>query len=179
STTDLPAIVVQTATQSPYVHASIVLSVASQEGIEDPILIAESHIDISVPSVGTGKRNFGVQTHWLGPKLANRKGKAWWAPLKEPLPDRRLTKMQAWLREIEQQQVAYDIVQAVEAGITAMSSSSGTMQADESALFCSELVARALQIAGALDNTVNPSEQTPADVMNFACLHPPILIQDC
>ena len=175
---DLPAIVVQTATQSPYVHAAIVLSVTPTDEVDDPILIAESHIDLRTPSVGTGERNLGVQTHWLAPKLANRRGKAWWVPLREPLPEQRLARMQFWLREAEQQQVPYDIVQALGAGISEIANTRGTMQADDSALFCSELVTRALQVAGVVANTVNASEQTPANIVEFSCLDSPILIQD-
>lgn len=176
---DLPAIVVQTATQSPYVHAAIVLSVTPTAEIDDPILIAESHIDLSIPSIGTGERNFGVQTHWLAPKLANRRGKAWWAPLRDPLPEQRLERMQFWLREAEQQHIPYDIVQALGAGIAEITNTHGTIQPDDSALFCSELVTRALQVAGAVANTVNAAEQTPANVMEFSCLASPVLIQDC
>lgn len=178
SNSDLPAIVVQTATQSPYVHAAIVLSVTPTDEVDDPILIAESHIDLRMPSVGTGERNFGVQTHWLAPKLANRRGKAWWVPLREPLPEQRLANMQFWLREAEQQQVPYDIVQALGAGISEIANTRGIMQSDESALFCSELVTRALQVAGVVANTVNASEQTPANIVEFSCLDSPILIQD-
>jgi hypothetical protein len=49
---------------------------------------------------------------------------------------------------------------------------------DLSALFCSELVTAALQIADVVDPYINPSKQTPADVVNFPCFsHPPILIK--
>jgi hypothetical protein len=44
-------------------------------------------------------------------------------------------------------------------------------------LFCSELVTCALQLAGVVDETLNPSAQTPADVMEFSCFQEPVLIQ--
>ena len=41
--------------------------------------------------------------------------------------------------------------------------------ADISNLFCSELVTKALQIAGIVDEHITPAEQTPADVVKFSC----------
>lgn len=181
SSYDLPSTVVKLATRSHYVHVAIILSINSsihrECPIEDPILIAESHIDTSLPSLGTGQAIRGVQFQRLGDRLDSFWGDAWWVPLKSPLPPDQLTQMQAWLREIEQHQVPYDFLQAIGAGINAIDPIQWENQADYSALFCSELVTRALQIAGVVDETVNPSEQTPAQVMEFPCFESPILIK--
>jgi hypothetical protein len=168
---DLPSDVVKLATQSPYVHVAIVHSVDPQAPPQQAILIAESHIDIRLPSVGTGKRILGVQLQWLYDRLAQNPGNAWWTPLKTPLTDDQIAKLQVWLQTLESQQVPYDFKQAIGLGIA------HNNQPDDSAFFCSELVTRALQIAGAIDPALNPALQSPGDVMQFPCFNAPIQIQ--
>lgn len=177
SGSDLPSEVVKVATQSIYVHVAIVHSVDLQALSENAILIAESHIDRSLPSVGTGKRALGVQFQWLFNRLAQHPGQAWWTPLKTPLPLEGIAKLQVWLQTIESQEIPYDFVQAIGAGIAQVEFIKLRINPDCSALFCSELVTRALQIAGAIDETLNPSEQTAADVMQFSCFKKPLLIR--
>jgi hypothetical protein len=173
SGTDIPSDVVRLATKSRYVHVAIAHSIDPQAPPEQAILIAESHIDFSLPSVGTGKRTMGVQLQWLFNRLTHNPGKAWWTPLKTPLTDAQISKMQVWLQTIESQGVPYDFMQAIGVGIAPLKN-----QPDDSALFCSELVTCALQLAGVVDETLNPSAQTPADVMQFPCFQSPVLIQD-
>jgi hypothetical protein len=177
SGTDFPSEVVKIATQSIYVHVAIVHSVDPQALPETAILIAESHIDRSLPSVGTGKRALGVQFQWLFSRLAQHPGQAWWTPLKNPLPLEGMAKLQVWLQTIESQEIPYDFIQAIGAGIPQVELIKLRNAPDFSALFCSELVTRALQIAGAIDETLNPSEQTTADVMQFPCFKQPLLIR--
>lgn len=181
SGTDIPSAVVKLATQSHYVHVAIVLSVNSDSSGNndgnDPVLIAESHIDASLPSLGTGESIRGVQVQRLSERLASYRGPAWWASLKTPLDDRGLAQMQRWLQELESHQVPYDFLQAIGAGVSALNWLDWENQEDYSTLFCSELVTRALQIAGAIDECINPSEQVPVNVMNFSCLNQPVLIK--
>jgi hypothetical protein len=177
SGTDLSSKVVKLATQSIYVHVAIVHSVDPQAPPENAILIAESHVDRSLPSVGTGKRALGVQFQWLFNRLAQYPGQAWWTSLKTPLTPESIAKLQVWLQTIESQEIPYDFIQAISAGMAQVKSIKIKNDPDFSALFCSELVTRALQIAGAIDETLNPSEQTAADVMQFPCFKAPLLIQ--
>lgn len=174
---DAPSTVVKLATRSEYVHVAIVLSI-KQQSFSDPILIAESHIDTSLPSVGTGEPLLGVQTQWLSKRLATVHGPVWWAALKVRPSSDRLRKMQTWLLNLEQRQVPYDFPQAIAAGMPILDWLNVEIPTDYSALFCSELVTRALQIAGILEEQVNPSAQTPTDVMNFSCFKPLVLIQN-
>lgn len=176
SGSDLPSLIVKLATVSRYVHVAIVLSV--EAGRQDPVLIAESHIDLSLPSVGTGKRALGVQTQWLTNRLAIVQGPVWWTALKTPLSGQQLKTMQNWLLAAEQAQIPFDFPQAIAAGLPLLEYLNFKIAPDESALFCSELATRALQIAGVLDPMLNPAEQTPTDVMQFSCFKPPVLIQD-
>lgn len=177
SGTDLPSEVVKIATQSIYAHVAIVHSVDPQALPENAILIAESHVDRSLPSLGTGKRALGVQFQWLFNRLAQHPGQAWWTPLKTPLTPESIAKLQVWLQTIESQEIPYDFIQAIGVGIAQVEHIKLKNDPDFSALFCSELVTRALQIAGAIDETLNPSAQTAADVMQFPCFKMPLLIR--
>jgi hypothetical protein len=183
--TDLPSDMVKLATRSCFVHVAIVFSTepptASQKLEEntpqaDSILIMESHVDVSLPSVGTGKCTLGVQMQWLSQRLETYDGNLWWAPLKFPLTAEGISAMQTWLRRMEAQQIPYDFTQAIEVGVAAFTRTQREHLTDYSALFCSELVTVSLQLAGALDSEINASAQTPADVMKFSCLQPPIAI---
>jgi hypothetical protein len=174
---DLPSDVVRLATQSIYVHVAITHSTEPQAPPENAILIAESHVDRSLPSVGTGKRIIGVQFQWLFDRLIQHPGKTWWTPLKTPLSPENIAKLQLWLQTIESQEIPYDFFQAIGAGINQIEQLNVNPTPDYSALFCSELVTRALQIAGAIDETLNPSQQTAAHVMQFPCFQAPRLIE--
>jgi hypothetical protein len=182
SGTDLPSDVVKLATRSHYVHVAIVFAVMAAKNPDQTILIAESHIDTSLPSLGTGQRGMGVQFHWLSQRLA-LPGPVWWAGLRQPLAGDRLMKMQSWLNTLEQQRVPYDFVQAIKVGLDALIPDGleppKALQnlPSEHAFFCSELVTRSLQIAGVVDPTINPAAQTPAEVMTFDCLQPPVLLK--
>lgn len=180
---DLPSTVVKVATQSGYVHVAIVFSVErTVDGAEDSpspaILIAESHIDTSLPSVGTGKHTLGVQLQWLRNRLACAQGSVWWAPLRTPLTVEQIQTLQTWLWEVESKEVSYDFVQAVGAGFDTCDRFGLENTPDESAFFCSELVTYALQKVGVVSPQINPSEQTPADLMAFSCFQPSVLIQE-
>lgn len=178
STTDIPSNVVKLATKSNYVHVAIVHSVYQGDDTPDKILIAESHIDTSLPSVGTGEYKIGVQFQWLWARLKSQDGLAWWAPLKTPLTNEGLSKMQVWLDKIEKEGIPYDFIQAIGVGLDSVFGKIAPKNTnDYSALFCSELVTRALQIAGVIDASINPSGKTPADVMKFSCFQEPILIK--
>jgi hypothetical protein len=182
SGTDLPSTVVKLATQSDYVHVAIVFAVIPNQNPDQTVLIAESHIDTSLPSLGTGQPILGVQFHWLSQRLS-LPGPVWWAALKQPLPVDRVLAMQTWLSQVERQRVAYDFLQAIQAGLEVLFSAELTLPTqlkglkDDHAFFCSELVTRALQVAGAIAPDINAAEQIPATVMTFPCLQPPILIK--
>lgn len=177
ATCDVPANVVKWATKSRYVHVAIVLSVTTNNEHPDPVLIAESHINLSLPSEGTGKKQLGVQFQRLSQRIVACDGSVWWAALKKPLTEDGLGKMRNWLRDVETRAVPYDFPQAVKAGLEVLEDVGLGSQPDFKALFCSELVTRALQISGCVNEAINPSEQTPGDVMGFDCLQAPVLLK--
>jgi hypothetical protein len=168
---DLPSNVVKIATQSDYVHVAIVLSVEDDRDDGNCILLAESHIDASLPSVGTGACIQGAQIQWLELRLKKCKDPVRWSKLIPELNAAETIKLQSWLWEIEQSKVGYDFLQAIGAGMGICSNT------DFSSLFCSELVTRALQIVGRVFPSINASTTTPATVIAFPCLMPPLDIQ--
>ncbi|MGI0485389.1 hypothetical protein ACN4EK_08135 [Pantanalinema rosaneae CENA516] len=175
---DFPSTGVKVATCSSFVHVAIVFQAHQPGHYEDSVLIAESHIDTSLPSVGTGKRILGVQLQWLAQRIIATDCPVWWAALKHPLHPKALSTMQQWLLEVEQQRIPYDFVQAIGAGFDLLDRWGIENQADDSALFCSELVIRALQIAEVVDPEINASEQTPLNVMELSCFQPIVLIKN-
>jgi hypothetical protein len=174
---DLPAQVVKLATKSPYVHVAIVIWVDQRAQHNDGILIAESHIDISLPSVGTGDRRLGVQFQWLSDRLATQPGPIWWIPLAAAMNPESEGRLRHWLQLTEEQRVPYDFKQAIGVGLGSLGFGSFNRE-DDAAYFCSELVVRSLQEAGVLDRQINPASKTPADVIQMACFGEPVLIKE-
>jgi hypothetical protein len=173
---DLPSRVVKVATSSKFVHVAIVIWVDQRVDHNNAILIAESHVDTSLPSVGTGDHRLGVQFQWLNDRLETQPPPIWWVPLKQPLEEIALINMLQWLELAEEQKTPYDFKQAIGAGLISMKFGMQNHD-DESELFCSELVTKALQIAGVLDPKLNASEQLPVDVVKFPCFEAPVLIK--
>jgi hypothetical protein len=172
----LPSQMVKLATQSEYVHVAIVAWVDRRVAQNNAILIAESHIDVSLPSVGTGQRRLGVQFQWLSDRLQSKPGPIWWIPLIPALDAAAVERMRQWLQLTEAAQTPYDFKQAIGIGLVAMGWS-GLSQSDDHALFCSELVIRSLQVAGAVDPELNAATCSPVNVIDLPCFGTPILIK--
>ncbi len=172
----IPSQMVKLATQSDYVHVAIVVWVDQRVAQNQAILIAESHIDLSLPSVGTGRRRLGVQFQWLDDRLQQKPGPIWWIPLTTALDATAIGKMRQWLQLTEAAQTPYDFKQAIGIGLVAMGWT-GLSQADDQAFFCSELVTRSLQVAGAVDPALNAAACSPVNVIDLPCLGTPILIK--
>jgi hypothetical protein len=139
------------------------------------VLIVESTTLTTLADAQTGELVKGVQMHFLSKRLGSYDGDAWWVPLKKPLSEQGERKMCSWLRKTHDQRIPYDTAQAIGAGIDFWD---GILENDPdfSKLFCSELVARALQIAGVVDGDINPSETAPSEVLAFDCLEEPVPI---
>ncbi|MEO0373589.1 MAG: hypothetical protein AAF329_02960 [Cyanobacteria bacterium P01_A01_bin.17] len=176
STDGLPSTVVKIATRSEYVHTAIVLFTHQEHTSAGSVVIAESHVDVNRPSLGTGEKIMGAQHQWLEHRL-KAQGKVWWLPLKVPLVNDQRLRLQNWLQEIEAQQVPYDFGQVAGAALDMGDTMGLENTPDDKALFCSELVTRALQIAGVVESHINAAEQVPADIIQFPCFQPPVLIK--
>ncbi|MGC9504887.1 hypothetical protein [Baaleninema sp.] len=164
-------------TGSTYSHVGIVLKLGLSGGFGDSVMVVESTTEVSRSEVSPTEIIKGVQLNWLSKRTLLYDGAVWWVPLKHPLPPEGKTQAEAWLRETHNQRVPYDFAQVMGSGIDLFDRLGLSNQEDFSRLFCSELVSKALKIAGVLDDNLNPSEQTPADVVNFPCLDRPVLIK--
>ena len=164
-------------TGSPYSHVGIVMDGDIKGGIGKVVLMVESTVTVK-PDASARKVINGVQLHFLSKKLECYDGGAWWLPLKELLPHYAAFSMQQWLREKRADRVPYDFIQALGAGVEMFDLIPGfESQPDFSSLFCSELVTKALQIAGVVGDSINASEQTPADVAAFGCFNGAVRIK--
>jgi hypothetical protein len=164
-------------THSRYSHVAIVFEAELGGGFGKSVLIIESAAPQTKRDPYGRKVILGVQIHWLSKRLDRYQGRAWWLPLKHPIAPDKLVEMQAWLRQAYNQRRPFDIFHVVVAGVGFLKKL-GFGHTDLSALYCAELVTAALQIAGVVDPSINPSTQTPADVVNFPCFaKPPILLK--
>lgn len=156
------------ATGSVYSHVGIVLNTNLGSGGDDSILIVESRTETQGKNAAGAKLIKGVQLHWLSKRILAFDGAVWLFPLKQELEQDNRAKMQSWLRQTTNKVVPYDSVQTLGAGLDLFDRVGLTYSGEDlSTLFCSELVAKALQIAGVVDSKLNPSEQTPSDVVNY------------
>ena len=157
-------------TGSQFSHVGIVLDSDMQGGVGHAVMLIESTSLKSIPDAVHNDIIKGVQIHFLSRRLESYDGKAWWMPLKNELDDFDKNKMQKWLRKKHYERTAYDSFQAIGAGADLFDMVLGIEnEPDFSSLFCSELVTKALQVGGVVSDDINPSEQTPEDVANFAC----------
>jgi hypothetical protein len=157
------------ASGSMFSHVGIVLNTNLSGELGGSVLIVESTVETRVQDATNSEVIKGVQLHWLSKRILMYDGAVWWVPLKQPLPQEGLEKMQSWLRQTNNQRVPYDYVQVMGAGLDMFERLGITNRTSLSTLFCSELVTKALQTAGIVDSALNPSEQTPNDVVNFPC----------
>lgn len=157
-------------TQSEFSHVGIIMGSDMGGGIGQTVLLIESTTLGNLPDSKTGEIIKGVQMHFLSKRLGSYNGDAWWIPLKKELEPHQAYNMQKWLRQKHGGRIKYDALQAIGAGADLFDWIPGIAnEPDFSSLFCSELVTRALQIAGVVDDEINASEQTPADVANYEC----------
>ncbi|RMG10831.1 MAG: hypothetical protein D6728_09905 [Cyanobacteria bacterium J055] len=157
------------ATGSMFSHVGIVLNSNLSGELGGSVLIVESTVETRVRDATNSDVIKGVQLHWLSKRILMYDGGVWWVPLKQPLQPDGLAKMQSWLRQTNNQRVRYDYVQVMGAGLDMFEGLGISNRTSLSMLFCSELVTKALQTAGVVDSALNPSEQTPNDVVEFSC----------
>ncbi|NEP80219.1 MAG: hypothetical protein F6K17_11670 [Okeania sp. SIO3C4] len=178
----LDAKIIQWFTRSPYSHVAIVLETEYQNKQREDILIAESTAYTVLLDFKEQKRLKGVQVHWLSHWLDIYKtcGQAWWFPLQKKLSYNRITQMQSWLWDLNHNHTPYAFYKSVGAWLAQNKYFDGETNIKSSktsaSFFCSELVAKALQIAGTIDLKLNPATQTPGDLMSIPCFQEPTLI---
>jgi hypothetical protein len=157
-------------TNSDISHVGIVLNTVMEEGFDQSVMLIESTSLVNLPDAETKELIKGVQIHWLSKRLETYDGQAYWVPLAKPLEDYEALNMRHWLRRKHAKKTKYDTVQALGSALDVLDGLGLENEPDFNLLFCSELVTKALKIAGRVPENINPSEMTPADVMHFECL---------
>ncbi|NER52945.1 MAG: hypothetical protein F6J92_41175, partial [Symploca sp. SIO1A3] len=143
---------------------------------------AESTIYTIVPDFKEQECFKGVQVHWLSHWLATYKvcGRAWWFPLQQKPSHDKIFQMQSWLWHLYASHTPFACRKSVGAWLARNKYFKAQTKEQSSktsaGLFCAELVAEALQVAGIIDSTLNPAAQTPKDLMNLTCFQKPTLI---
>jgi hypothetical protein len=109
----------------------------------------------------------GVQLHYLSERIEKYNGEVYLKRILKPIPNEK--EMLEWLSVKHSKRTPYDYLQAFGAGVDTFDFIGLRNEPDFSSLFCSEMVAKALQVGGVISEQVNPSEETPADVMDYLC----------
>jgi len=113
----------------------------------------------------------GVRIRQLSDLIKSYSGKMWWLPLSDAVREKMdLRKFHYFL--LSQEHKPYDVPQAIKSALDALDDDLRLGQVthnieDFSRLFCSELVAAALEASGAISH-LNASEVTPIDLCQFA-----------
>ncbi len=154
-------------THSPVSHIGIVLEtkVSLQGEAQDGRVI-----QIIESTTLNGKN--GVQINRASERIANYDGNVWWAPLAD-----QVRKSCDWARFyrylLKQTGKPYDYLQCLgmvwEPLIHIPLLGRAFMNPRDAAkVYCSELACQALEVAGAIEPGVNPSETSPEDLMKMA-----------
>lgn len=162
-------------TNSIYSHVGMVIRTNMGNGFGDSVLIIESTTDTSFRDFLNRETIRGVQLNWLSKRASSYDGEVYWCPLINDLDTSSKNKMESWLRETHDKKTPYDDIQIWGAGIDIFDIIFEN-KPDDNSLFCSELVAKALIIAGLLDSNVNPSELTPKDIVDLNLFSEPVRI---
>ena len=140
--------VIKNVTSSPVSHVGIIMQTDVSDGI---------FINQIIESNGKKKGRTGVQVFRMSERLAEYDGSVWWLPMAVEFDKKEFIDFL-----FNQVGKKYDAPQAIRSAIDF----TPDQQEDLDKLFCSELVAAALEHVGVLGN-INASEQTPADVCGF------------
>lgn len=169
--------IIKRKTRSEISHVGMVYS-TRMEGFGDSVMLIESTTLTSSPDAKTGKIFKGVQLQLLSQRLSCYDGSVMWLPLKDKLLPHHEDEMLHWLRTRHASETSYDAFQAILSAIDLFDWFPGVENdACFSELFCSELVSKALQIADIIPDWINPSEQTPADVVKYDIYKKAVLLK--
>jgi hypothetical protein len=140
----------------------------------DRVLIIESTSLVEIEDAVHGELIKGVQIQYLSDRINSYEGQIYWHKLRNPISEARQAAMYAWLTTQHLKRIKYDSVGAVRSGIDIFDYILES-KPDYEKLFCSEMVAKAYEIAGLFIG--NPSEQTPDDVISYPFLEQRVQIK--
>lgn len=155
-------------TGSDISHVGMVLESEFIVG-EKRIVLIESTSLVNIPDLRTRELIKGVQQQHLSQRLDSYEGQAYYYELKTVVDDFRKNTMYNWLMSKHASRTPYDSVQALGSAIDLLDNMGFENKPDFSSLFCSEMVTKVLQLGDFLPSAINPSEQTPADVIAYDC----------
>lgn len=117
----------------------------------------------------------GVSISRLSDRLETYEGEIWWLPIRKDIYGQ-MDRKKFYDFLIHQERKEYDMPQAIKSALDALDKipvirNSTHNREDFSKFFCSELVAAALEIAGAI-KSINSSEVTPIDLCSFSLYEP-------
>jgi hypothetical protein len=135
------------------------------EYCNDSVFVIESTMLSTLRDAFDGKIRRGVQIHWLSKRLLALDGMAWWMPLRRPFNEEERIAWRKWVRRQHINEVDYDTVQALGAGLDFFDKLFETKE-DLSKLFCSEYATASYQVCKRLPDYINPSEQTPWNMVS-------------
>lgn len=161
--------IIKWSTKSDISHVGIVFD--TQLGKTPRVLLMESTNMNNIADAKTGEFIKGVKLQQLSSRINSNEGQVYWQKLNVSIGADAEDKMLNWLLSAHAKKVPYDTIQAIGAGVDLLDWMPGIEnEPDFSSLFCSELVCKALQLADVVCQSLNPSEQTPADVVSYGCL---------
>lgn len=155
-------------------HVGMVYDVMGRFG-DRRIMMMESTTLNDAPDAIHGGFIKGVQVHFLGQILKRYDGEVFWCQLNQDISEDNQKSMETWLSKKHAEKTPYDNCQVMGAGLDIFDAVGiGNNCPDFSKLFCSEMIAKAYKTGGLWDG--NPSEVTPADIMEWDILESPIRI---
>lgn len=150
--------VIQNVTHSPVSHVGIIMQTEVSN---------DTFVNQIIESNGKKKGNTGVQVWRMSERVEEYDGNIWWLPMFINFDRKKFVGF--CLNQVGKK---YDVRQAFGSALDAFPD----QKEDLSKLFCSELVAAALESAGVLKN-INASKMTPADVIGFDIYKSPVQIK--
>eukprot|EP01103_Thecamoeba_quadrilineata_P005821 TRINITY_DN15571_c0_g1_i1.p1 TRINITY_DN15571_c0_g1~~TRINITY_DN15571_c0_g1_i1.p1 ORF type:complete len:382 (-),score=63.54 TRINITY_DN15571_c0_g1_i1:135-1259(-) len=147
---------------TPYSHCGMILRMPDRDGKEE-VFVCEADWDTG-DYYDEKEEIYGITINLYDKRMESYVGDViWHCPLKEPLNEEQSKKVIDFILERKKSKCKYDMFQ----GIKMMACLKN--KPCSNAVFCSELVAFAMSIAGTIAPTVNCSEQDPYEVSKLPC----------
>jgi len=150
--------VIQDVTDSPVSHVGIIMQTE---------VSGDTFVNHIIESGGKRKGMVGVEISRMSERVEEYDGSIWWLPMFINFDRKKFVGF--CLNQVGKK---YDLPQAIGSALDTFQD----QEEDISKLFCSELVAAALEHVGILIN-INASEMTPADVVGFDIYKAPVQIK--
>jgi len=147
---------------TPYSHCGLILRMEDKEGKEE-VFVVEADWDTG-DYYDEKEEIYGITINLYDKRMESYVGDViWHCPLKQPLTKEKSQKVIEFVKEKKKNKCKYDMFQ----GLKMMACLKN--KPCSNAVFCSELVAFAMNIAETIPSTINCSEQDPYMVSKLSC----------